>query len=313
MLIARRIVAVLALGALVSATSTRVPFDRVTAAGAAVRASGGEGFESGPIDRFVTKVAMNHVRALAADIGVRVRTRRGELKAARYVKAKLERFGYRTHVQKFEVDGGTSRNVVARWPGAKRYGVVIGGHIDTVARSPGANDNASGVAVMLEIARRVAGKQQSRFIRFVGFGSEEYGRDGAHHVGSQVFVNRLGEEGRKRLAGVISVDMIADGRPLITATAGIGPAVVARTLYRKIDAAGIGTVYRVTCDCSDNGPFERAGIPAAFLWSGGEPDYHGPSDTVPNMDKSDLGRTGRGVRAFVRDVDLQMVRRFRRR
>ena len=111
---------------------------------------------------------------------------------------------------------------------------------------------------------------------------------------------------------MISVDMVADGRPLITATAGIGPEVVARTLYRKISAADIATVYRVTCDCSDNGPFERAGIPGAFLWSGTEPDYHSPSDTVPNMDKGDLLRTGRAVRAFVKDVDLGMIRWFRR-
>lgn len=307
----------LIVGALLGSCSNQLSPDRVITTGARVEARGtmgtGDGFESGPIERFSTRAAMAHVRALAADIGVRVRTRRGETKAARYVKAKLEHFGYRTNVQRFEVDGDTSRNVVAWWPGAKRYGLVVGGHMDTVAKSPGANDNASGVAVMLEIARRIAGKQQSRFIKFVGFGSEEYGRDGAHHVGSQVFVNRLGSEGRQRLAGMISIDMIADGRPLITATAGIGPAVVARTLYRKLDAAGIGAVYRVTCDCSDNGPFERAGIPAAFLWSGSEPDYHSPSDTVANMEKRDLGRTGRGVRAFVRDVDLQMVRRFRRR
>jgi Zn-dependent M28 family amino/carboxypeptidase len=87
---------------------------------------------------------------------------------------------------------------------------------------------------------------------------------------------------------------------------------VARTLDRKLSAAGIATTYRVRCDCSDNGPFERAGIPAAFLWSGTEPNYHSPSDTVVNLNKSDLRRTGRAVRAFVKDVDLEMVRRFRR-
>ncbi len=273
----------------------------------------GDGFESGPIGRFSKRAAMRHVRSLASDIGVRVRTRPGETAAAGYIKSKLEKFGYDTHVQKFDVDGGTSRNVVARWPGAKRYGIVLGGHMDTVPESPGANDNASGVGVMLEIARRIAGKEQARFVTFVAFGSEEYGTNGAHHVGSQVFVNRLGDEGRKRLAGMISVDMIADGRPLITATAGIGPPIVARTLYRKMSAAGISTTYEVTCDCSDNGPFERAGIPAAFLWSGREPDYHSPSDTVANMKERDLLRTGRGVRAFIKDVDLGMVRRFRRR
>jgi Zn-dependent M28 family amino/carboxypeptidase len=112
---------------------------------------------------------------------------------------------------------------------------------------------------------------------------------------------------------MISVDMIADGRPLIDGTAGIGPEIVARTLLRKIRAAGIGVVYRTTCDCSDNGPFERAGIPAAFLWSGDEPDYHSPSDTVANLSPPDVARTGRALRAFVKSLDRTVVRRFRGR
>ena len=109
----------------------------------------------------------------------------------------------------------------------------------------------------------------------------------------------------------MSIDMIADGRPLIVGTAGIGPARVARTTYRKIREAGIAVRYEVTCDCSDNGPFERAGIPAVFLWSGFEPNYHDPSDTVPNMKPRDMKRTGRAVRVFAKDIDRRMLAFFR--
>ncbi|MFN2526024.1 MAG: M28 family peptidase [Actinomycetota bacterium] len=256
--------------------------------------------------------ALVHVRALARNIGIRVRATPNERRGARYIADEFESLGYRTRIQKFSVDGGTSRNVIARWPGARRYPVLLGGHMDSVPEAPGANDNASGVAVLLETARMAAGTSQAEFLTFVAFGAEEYGEDGRHHVGSEVFVNRLGDRGRARLAGMVSVDMVADGRPLIVGTAGIGPDALGRILWRKIDKKEIDVEYRTTCDCSDNGPFELAGISGAFMWSGEEPDFHSPSDTVGNMEPKDLGRTGRALRALVAAVDIDLLRRLRR-
>jgi Zn-dependent M28 family amino/carboxypeptidase len=253
---------------------------------------------------------MNHVRALAADIGVRVRASTGEDRGIEYVAEKLRALGYRVNVQEFGVDGGTSHNVVAWWPNPHRQKLVIGAHIDTVSGAPGANDNASGIAVLLENARIFAGTPQARWVRFVAFGSEEYGTNGRHHVGSDVYVERLGRRERRLTAGMVSVDMVADGRPLIIGTAGIGPPRVARTLYRKLDRAGIAVDYRITCDCSDNGPFERAGIPASFMWSGYEPNYHDDSDTVANLKPKHLRRSGRATRIFLKRVDRGMISYF---
>lgn len=254
---------------------------------------------------------MRHVRKLAGDIGVRVRATRGEARGARYVAEKFRSFGYNVNIQKFEVDNGTSRNVVAWWPDSRRHGFVVGGHMDTVAGSPGANDNASGTAVVLELARLAAGKAPSEWVRFVAFGSEEYGSNGTHHVGSQVFVNRLGDRGRRRLGGMTSVDMVADGRPLLVGNSGIAGDVVARSLYRRIHDAGIAVRYHTLCDCSDHGPFEHAGIPASFAYSGREENYHDDSDTVANMKPNHLLRTGRAMRAFVIAIDRDMIERFR--
>ena len=254
---------------------------------------------------------MRHVRKLAADIGVRVRAARGERRAARYVARKLRSFGYNVNIQTFDVDEATSRNVVAWWPGSKRHGFVIGGHMDTVPGSPGANDNASGIGVMLELARLVAGKAPSEWVRFVAFGSEEAGSDGNNHVGSETFVNRLGERGRNRLGGMTSVDMVANGRPLLVGNSGIADDVVARSLYRRIRDAGIAVRYHTLCDCSDHGPFEHAGIPASFAYSGPRDEYHTPSDNVANLDPDDLLRTGRAMRAFLIAIDRDMIQRFR--
>jgi hypothetical protein len=263
---------------------------------------------------FSKQRAMITVRKLASDIGVRVKATRNEKLGARYIRKKFESFGYNTHVQRFDVPGGTSRNVVAWWPGAKRYPFVIGGHMDSVPGAPGANDNASGTAVVLELARIFAGTPQAELIRFVAFGAEEYDSEQvSHHDGSAHYVSHLGEKGRARLAGMLSVDMIADGRPLLVGHSNIAEKpVVARTIYNKMRAAGFNVRFHILCDCSDHGPFEHAGIPASFAYSGQEPDYHSPSDTVPNMSSNDLRRTGRAVRAFLIHLDKAMLDRFRR-
>lgn len=255
--------------------------------------------------------AMTHVRKLAGDIGVRVRATEGERRGAAYISRTFRDLGYRVFVQKFSVDGGTSRNVVATWPGARRYPIVLGSHMDSVPTSPGANDNASGVAVLLETARLVRATSYAGFLRFVAFGSEEYGSDGRHHVGSQVFVNRLGPKGRRKLGGMVSVDMVADGRPLLLGSFGIGPRIMGRILFRRLDRTPIWVTYQTLCDCSDNGPFEHAGIPGAFMYSGQEANYHDASDTVANMVPADLARTGKAVRAFVLTIDQDLLDRLR--
>ena len=265
------------------------------------------------IGAFDRERAMHHVRVLARRIGVRVRGRAGERRGAGYFAERMRALGYDVVVREFDVDGRRSRNVVATWPGALRYPLVVGAHVDTVAGSPGANDNASGVAVLLEVGRLVADRPPARFVKFVAFGAEEYGTDGRHHVGSQVFVNRLDDRARRRTPGMVSVDMVADGRPLIVGTTGFASAIVARTAVRRFRKAGVRARFETTCDCSDNGPFERAGIPGAFVWSGLEPNYHRPSDTVRNMSPRDLRRSGRALRAFVVSLTERMIRRFRAR
>lgn len=272
-------------------------------------------FSEGKIGEFKLWRAMDTVRKLAGvqGIGVRVRATRNERRASLYVARKFESYGYDVSIQKFSVDGGISRNVIARWPGSVEHPLAIGGHIDSVPESPGANDNASGVATILEAARLAAGKKQMRYVTWVAFGAEEYGTDGTHHDGSAVYVKRMGKEGRDRSPGGISVDMVADGKPLLTGSSGIGPRVLGRMVYGRITRnSKIAMKYYTLCDCSDHGPFEHAGIPAAYMYSGPEPDYHSPSDRVPNLQPKHLKRTGRALLVFVRRIDGDTIRRLRR-
>lgn len=270
-------------------------------------------FSDAPIAHFKLWRAMKTVRKLAGDIGIRERAGANERRGALYIARKFESYGYSVRLQKFSIDGGTSRNVIARWPRSVDHPLVIGAHIDSVHDSPGANDNASGVATILEAARLAAGKRPVKYIRWVAFGAEEYGDSGTHHDGSQVYVNKLGREGRERAPGAISVDMIADGKPLLTGSFGIGPRILGRMVYRRIERnSDIAIDYQTLCDCSDNGPFEHAGIPGAFMYSGNEPDYHSPTDTPPNLQPKHLKRTGRALLVFVRRLDEDTIKTLRR-
>lgn len=273
------------------------------------------GLSDAPVTEFKLWRAMKTLRKLSGGrgIGIRERATSGERTAARFLAKRFRQFGYEVEIQKFSVDGGRSRNVIARWSGQVDHPFVIGAHMDSVPGSPGANDNASGTAAILEAARLVAGKKPSRLITWVAFGSEEYGDDGRHHVGSEIYVRRSSTKERERMPGMLSVDMVSDGKPLLTGSFGIGPRVLGKMVYRRITRnTTIAMRYQTLCDCSDNGPFEHAGIPGAFMYSGPEPDYHSPGDIPPNMRPKHLKRTGRALMAFVRRLDARTLRYLRR-
>jgi hypothetical protein len=138
------------------------------------------------------------VRALALDIGDRHVGRYEKLcEAARLVENSLAEAGYEVRRQGYTVrrwSGGskeevTCHNLEATLPGSARQGevIVVGAHYDTVPGSPGANDNASGVAAVLALARRIAGTRNSRTLRFVAFVNEEPPHFQTSRMGSRVY------------------------------------------------------------------------------------------------------------------------------
>jgi Zn-dependent M28 family amino/carboxypeptidase len=117
-----------------------------------------------------------HVKALAGDIGPRTIMGRyaGLVAAERYVADTLAGLGFKPVRHTFTVAGKEVANIEAVLPGTEDGIVVVGAHFDTVSYTPGADDNASAVAVMLELARLagIAGSHE-KTIRFVGFPNEE--------------------------------------------------------------------------------------------------------------------------------------------
>lgn len=114
--------------------------------------------------------------ALSAEIGERNLFRPTALQAAAdYIAEAWRSQGYRVVSQVYETRGVKSANLETTRQGKTRPGeiILIGAHYDTVPGSPGANDNASGVAALLEISALFAGVEPARSLRFVAFTNEE--------------------------------------------------------------------------------------------------------------------------------------------
>lgn len=263
-----------------------------------------------------------HVHALVA-LGGRAAGTPDELRAAAYGARELAAAGVEpagTDV----LEGGRwampvawgrgSRNVVGRVRGAGRKpgSIVIGAHMDHLGVvggkvHPGADDNASGVAAVIEAARALVARrgELERDVLVVLFGAEEVGL-----VGSRAFVRARAAD--EKVAAMINVDML--GRPLLDQpaaalfrwTLGTSPVGVLGTrgqpaLREAVEGACRVVGHRAVAPedlpaalqpiveeqaraRSDDWPFREAGIPTLFLSSSLSYDYHQPTDTPDKLD-----------------------------
>jgi Peptidase family M28 len=248
-----------------------------------------------PAESFSTDAALGHVRKLAGGIGPRPAGSAAYRRAMRYVRTEFEELGYDTSIQGFRLpQGGRSWNVVALPAGQGEVRLLLGSHLDTVGGSPGGNDNASGVAVLLELARILA-PAPIPGLALVAFGAEEFQPVGGHHIGSAAYVNRMSGAERDALELMISADMVGKARPFFAAHLRGTPAGGARELARAARASGSRASVRTLGDISDHGPFALAGMRAAFLWTGFEPNHHLPTDVVRNVVPRGLRRSGEAL------------------
>ena len=140
----------------------------------------------------------SHVQTLAGQIGERNLFHHDRLViAADYILTTLAGAGYEVRRQPYGVAGKICENIEAEMRGREKPDdiVVIGAHYDSVQGSPGANDNASGVAATLALARAFADTTPARTLRFVLFANEEPPFFQTEHMGSRVYAKRSRERG----------------------------------------------------------------------------------------------------------------------
>ena len=184
--------------------------------------------------------------------------------------------------------------------------VTVGAHHDSVHGGPGANDDASGVSAVLELARIFAKAPIDTEVRFLTFGSEERGL-----VGSSFYASQLPQSDVDRMVAHFQMDMIGgrdagadhpagglimytiDGKKNLVTD--LGAAAGVRTLNVAIPYGQLGR--------SDHQPFHELGIPSAlFIHSPVEPWYHQPTDTLDKISKEKLQQAAEIVGASVYQI-----------
>ena len=153
----------------------------------------------------------SHVEALARRIGERNLYRHGALQAAAdYIQSTLEGFGYEVEVQEYRMGDKAVRTLIASLAGMPKGDEVVlaGAHYDSVRGSPGVNDNASGVATLLEIARLLSrGDLPNRTIRFVAFPIEEPPWFQTGSMASGIYAREARRRG-DRIVGMLSLETL---------------------------------------------------------------------------------------------------------
>lgn len=276
-----------------------------------------------------------HVTRLAGEIGRRsVPQHPKELEAAaQYIHATLEASGYKVGEQAFEAQGHTVRNLEVELPGTSKACeiIVVGAHYDSVPSTPGADDNASGVAGMLELARLLAGRPLGRTIRLVAFVNEEPPFFYSDEMGSLVYARRSAGR-REKITAMLALEMIgyysdAPGSqhypfpfslcyPSRGNFIGFVGNVASRALVRQVTgsfrrhaafpAEGVAAPGKIVgIGWSDHWAFWQAGYPALMVTDTAmfrNARYHGPQDTPETLDYDRMARVVAGLERVVEEL-----------
>ena len=240
---------------------------------------------------------------LARDIGSRPAASRAELRAHRYVKRQFERAGLETRLTRFRVPSrgtGWSRNVVGAYDGRRRCLKIVMAHTDSVPAGPGAVDNASGVGVVVALARRLDELRPFCDVWLVATGAEERPYTGEpDHLGASRLVKYVRQErSARRLRYALSLDMVGRGGRFQVSSPRTAPR---PRVEGQVLAAGRRSDITLRFDPdsgtgnSDHREFELAGMPGLVihLWHGLEPCYHSACDSWRRIQRRSLRRVQR--------------------
>jgi alkaline phosphatase isozyme conversion protein len=248
-------------------------------------------------------IAREHLAAISQEIGPRVAGTVQADQTAEYIAQALTGYGYPVETQPFEFsddDEGTvkSTNVMAVKKGISPKEIIVGAHYDSVRKGEGADDNASGVAVLLELAMRIKDVETPYTVRFIAFGAEEYGMEGSYY-----YAVHLSPEELKNIIGMINLDsVIAGDNMYIYSNVEIDDVLQEKLIDE--DTPGIDFIGMTLddldmggespCECSDYQPFSEYDIPFVYIeatnWEMGDKD--GYTQTGPEYgDDGDIIHT----------------------
>lgn len=256
--------------------------------------------------------------------------------SADFIEREFRALGYDVESHFYDGNGARVRNLIVEKTGrsAEKPCIVIGAHYDTVIGTPGADDNASGIAGLVELARLLKSYASTRTIRFVAFPHEEPPYFYTSLMGSRMYVEKLKQDGETVL-GMLCLEMLGYAGETYHQSY---PAPLMRLLGRYprygnfIGLVGnfgslrlmsvVRKAMRTHCSVgvesltapgfispmflSDHSSFWRKGIPAVMVTDSAflrNPHYHLPSDTPDTLNYDFLARVVDGIRATVLELD----------
>jgi alkaline phosphatase isozyme conversion protein len=283
----------------------------------------------------VGRIARQHILALSETIGPRVAGTLKEAEASRYIRKVLQELGYAVQLQTFSLDTeddssqsgqasnpAISLNVIAVRPGTSTREIIVGAHYDSVEVGRGADDNASGVGVMLEVAGLIRGISTPYTVRFIAFGAEETGLNG-----SRSYVDHMRAEELRNTVAMINLDSLIAG-DIAYAYGSTGSKsdlrgwILDEAQERGFElqtqpGAELDLPDGTPCDCSDYAPFEHAGVPFVYFeatnWKLGNQDgytqvdpkygvkgeiWHTEFDNLGYIEQAFPGRIGDHLQLF---------------
>jgi Zn-dependent M28 family amino/carboxypeptidase len=205
----------------------------------------------------------------------------------------------------------TSQNVIGTLVGTDpAQGIVyMGGHYDSVAFAPGANDDASGVAATLEAARVLGtnGHRTKATLKFIAFGAEETGLNGSFE-----YVAANEAEVTAKGLGMINLDMIGVGNTLSIGTLDGANTTLRDYTGAKATAMSMPWQFFTAGANSDHTYFAQVGVPASFLSQGPDPYYHTSQDTLDKIQPATLEANGELATATMYDWGKNPVLRAKK-
>jgi hypothetical protein len=246
------------------------------------------------------------------DLGYRITGTEPNLRAGDMILQELRDLGWEVREQTFTYRDTPVRNLIA-WRG-EGPALMLGAHYDTRRAADmedpsvpvlGANDGASGVAVLLELARALDWEEVDNRVYLAFFDAEDNGRlDGWEWiVGSSYMAEHWGEEGEPPLEAMVLVDMIGDADQQIYYEGNSDPA-LSETLWTIAGELGYGDriipMPRHTI-IDDHVPFARRGIPAVDMIDFDYPYWHTTQDTPDKVSAESLEAVGRTLEVWLEE------------
>lgn len=271
-----------------------------------------------------------HVYKLAHEIGDRSIFKYEKLNdAADYITEIFESFGYNVKFQNYDILNATAKNIIVTKVGRERPEevIILGAHYDTCF-NPGADDNASAVAGLLELARFMSNKETPRTIKFIAFVNEEPPFFKTEDMGSRLYA-RSAKAGGENIKAVLILEMIGyySDRPhsqrypplfgLFYPNKGNFIGVAGNFPSRRLVKDVVSNFKRQTrfpiesvvapcfitgVDFSDNWSFWKEGYRAVMVTDTGfyrNPHYHSGSDTYEKLDYENIAEVVNGLNAVL--------------